>query len=382
VTLLHRLLCLGCLAAAAVPFGRAQMRTESDTSTSNSSAGGWLGREEPRAMAWQAYNAMITDDGASIPELLSLASRWQPLSPQTFYEDSRWPRLSARQEEERDAMAEVLDALIQLNASVPADTLRNLAPDFENAVAVLLARMPIEESGPLSLDFYRSPPKPDFPLQYVSAALLAFHPSPDFAGKLLADIKVQAAVFVILPGGDRFGRGFGGCCADSPETARDDWPPIGQYKLSLETSEGASIVVAGLDPIYVTRVESSPYLGDDCSMSWGVYLGPEQRRRLIAEMLGGSPEAIPWETSPQKTIEFDSPEQFNSALLAFVEEQQQMYRETAEALVDRDLLAPADVLRSLPELKLKLIDMRGEGAAPISNLADLPPRVSSMWEPY
>jgi hypothetical protein len=375
VPLLYRLLCLGCLAAAAVPFGRAQTRAASGTSTSNSSPGGWLGREEPRAVAWQAYDAMVTHDGISIPKLLSLASQWQPLSPQTFLDDSRWPRLSAGQEEERDAMAEVLDTLIQLNASVPADTLRNLAPDFENAVAVLLARMPIEESGSLSLDFFRSPPKPDHSLQYVSAALLALHPSPDFAGKLLADIKVRATIFVILPG-ERFGFGSSGSCGDSSEPARDDWPLIGQYKLSLEASEGASVVVAGIDPIYVTRVESSRYLGD-CGM--GVGLGPEQRRRLIAEMLGVSPEGIPWETSPQIDIEFYSPGQFSAALLAFVEEQQEMYRETAEALVDRDLLTPAELLRSLPELKLTLIDMRREGDAPISNLPDLPTRVE--WEP-
>jgi hypothetical protein len=371
VTLLHRLLCLGCLAAAAVPFGRAQTRAESDTSTSNSSPGGWLGREEPRAVAWQAYDAMVMHDAISIPKLLSLASQWQPLS----LDDSRWPPLSAGQEEERDAMAEVLDALIQLNASVPADTLRNLAPDFENAVAVLLARMPIEQSGPLSLDFFRSPPRPGDALQHVSAALLALHPSPDFAGKLLADIKVRATVFVILPGGDRFGSGsFEGGCGASSEPA--DWPLIGQYKLSLEASEGASVVAAGIDPIYVTRVES-PWYPADCSM--GVGLGPEQRRRLVAEMLGVSPEGIPWETSPQIDIEFYSPGQFDAALLAFVEEQQQMYRETAEALVDRDLLAPAELLRSLPELKLTLIDMRREGDAPISNLPELPPRVE--WEP-
>ena len=273
----------------------------------------------------------------------------------------------------------MLDALIQLNAPVPADTLRNLAPDFESAVAVLLARMPIKESGPLSLDFYRSPPKPDSPLQYVSAALQALHPGSDFAGQLLADIKAQATVSVILPGGERLGRGFGGSCARFSGPARDDWPVTGQYKLSGVPSEGASVIVAGIDPIYVTRVESSSQLGNDCGMSC-LYLGPEQRRRLIAEMLAVPPEKIPWETNAQTTIEFESPEQFNGALLAFVEEQQQMYLATAEALEARRLLVPSDVPQSLPLLELHLSDERAEVAAPLPKDANLPNRVEwSRW---
>jgi hypothetical protein len=277
-------------------------------------------------------------------------------------------------------MAAVLDALIQLNAPVPADTLRNLAPDFESAVAVLLARMPIGESGPLSLDFYHSPPKPDSPLQYVSAALQALHPGSDFAGELFADINVQATVSVILPGGDRLGRGFGGSCASFSEPDRYDWPLTGRYELSGVRSEGASVIVTGIDSIYVTRVESTRYLGNGCGMSGGLYLGPEQRRRLIAEMLNVSPEEIPWETNPQTTIEFGSREQFNGALLAFVQEQQHMYRATAEALEARKLLAPSEVLHSLPLLKLNLSDERAEVAAPLPKDANLPDRVE--WWPY
>ena len=275
-------------------------------------------------------------------------------------------------------MAAVLDALIQLNAPVSANTSRNLAPDFEGPVAVLLARMPVQESGPLNLDFYRSPPAPDSSLQYVSAALLALHPGSGFAGELLADIKVQATVFVILPGGDRLGGGSGSSCGPFSRPARDDWPVTGQYRLSGMPS--ASVIVAAIDCIYVTRVESTRYLGNDCGMLWGVYLGPEQRRRLIAETLGVSPEEIPWKTNPQTTIEFESREDFNSALLAFVQEQQHMHLETAEALEARKLLASADVLQSLPLLRLNLSDERPDRMEPLTKDANLPDRVD--WWPY
>jgi hypothetical protein len=357
MTLLHQLFYAGCLAVLLAPCGQAQTPSESDTSASNSSPGGWLGREEPKAVAWRAYEAMLTHDKSAMPELLSLSSEWQPLSPQTPSDDGRWRHLSSEQEEERDAMTAVMDALIQLKAPVPGTALRNLAADFETAAAILLARMPMEESGPLSLELYRSPVKPNSTLQYVSAALLALHPRPGFAGKLLDDITVQAKVFVIRPGDAENGFGSIGDCFGSAELEREGWPKIGQYKLSTQLGEGASILLGATKPVYVTRVDSARYVGNDCGML-GMYLGREQRRAFIAEMLGISPEKIPWETDVQRNIEFTSLGQFTAALLAFIEEQQQMYRNTAEALQARGLLAASEVPQALPQIELDLTDAR------------------------
>lgn len=118
MTLLHPLLCLGCLAVVVTPFGQAQQSSE-EASTANASPGGWFGKEDPKAVAWRAYNAMVSYDESATPELVSLGSRWQPLSPQAPSDNGRWRRLSAEQEEERDAMTAVLDALIELKAPVP-----------------------------------------------------------------------------------------------------------------------------------------------------------------------------------------------------------------------------------------------------------------------
>ena len=361
MTLLHRLFYAGCLAILLTPFGQAQGPSETQTSSANSSPGGWLGKEEPKAVAWRAYDAMLIHDGSAIPELLSLASEWQPLSAQTPSDDGRWRHLSSEQEEERDAMTVVLDALIQLKAPVPGSTLRSLAADFDNATAIILARVPIEESGPLSLEFYSAPVKPGFSLQYVSAALLALHPLPRFAGKLLGDITVQAKVYAVAPGGPGMGSGSAGDCGiDSSEPDRGDWPKIGQYKVSTQMSEGALVLVPGSEPIYVSREESTHYLGNECAGGWrGLYLGREERRALVAEMLGVPAEQVPWETDLQKDIEFRSLEQFTGELLAFVKEQQAMYRATAQALEARGLLAHSEIQQSLPGLELYLEDARG-----------------------
>ena len=330
--------------------------------------------EDPREVAWQAHDAVVAGEAFAVPQLLSLAEQWQPLPA-----DISHSRLSEEQKEERYAMAAVLDALIQLDAQIPAETLRRLAPDFPNAVAVTLARMPVEQSIPLSLKFYRMQPQSGG-LQYVSAALLALHPKPEFVAQLFSDITVYATVFAISPHSGGFGAGFAGDCFQVAEPLPEDWPTIGQYKFSTEKSEGASVLVLAPKPVYASRVESAQYLENDCGMSLGVYLGSEQRRAFIAEMLGVSAQEIAWESYAYAYIEFDSLGQFSSELRAFADQQQQVYRGTADALRQRGLL-DASAAPTLPLLQIRLQDMREDHSEPISKDAiDLPTRVE--WSKF
>jgi hypothetical protein len=380
MTLFPRLLGIGCLAVTLAAHSPAQVPSTPAGVPSENALDSWLLSGDPRLVAWGAHDALMARDPNLIPDLLSLASHWQPLSRQTPDPSTSPAGLSPEQTDERDAMAAVLDALIQMNVSVPADTLRTLAPDFGNDVAVLLSRMPAEQAGPLSYDLYRSPAEHGHGLQYVSAALLALHPVPGFAADLLANIKVRATIFAILPGSEQFGGGESGSCAGSSELPREDWPVTGQYALSKENGDAAVLLVAGTDPIYATREESTHYLDDRCGS--GVYLSPGERLRLIAEMLGISPEAIPWQTELMTNIEFQSLGQFDNALLAFVEEQQEKYRATLAALTARNLVTPSESQESLPQLELKLNDMRGEGATPIPNPPNLPSHVQWSSTPY
>jgi len=370
MSFLQRWLCVACLAAMAIPASAAQTPGESQELPSQDTLESWLLSGDPRLEAWGAHDALVSRNETLANDLLALANAWQPLPQQT-----PGSSLSPERQDQRDSMAAVLDALIQMEVPVPADTLRNLSPDFTNDVAILLARLPAEESGALSFELYRSPPEPAYALQYVSAALLALHPLPGFAADLLANLRVRAYVWVVLPGSQGGGIGRGGSCLGFAETPHDGWPPIGQYALSKQKDDGASLVVGGVDPIYATRKEFAHFHGDGCEMSWGVYLGPEERRRLISEMLGINPEALKWQTEPHTTIAFQTLPQFDAELLLFVEEQQENYRATTDTLVSRALMTPAEAEDSLPQLELHLMDMRGEGAEPIPKTSNLPPRV-------
>jgi hypothetical protein len=384
VMLLHRFLFVGCVVAAFGFGSQAQTPSRNTPIPSESTLETWLGSGDPRLEAWGAHDALFTHDQNLTPYLLSLVSLWRSPLEETSDAASRsgW-RLNQKDLDERDAMAAVLDALIQMNVPVPVDTLRTLAPDFGNDVAILLARMPNEESTALSLDLYRSPPnRGGYALQYVSAALLALHPPPGFAGTLLADVHVAAAVVVVLAGSEGLGTGMGSSCgASGMPLPREDWPETGQYMLSLQRNNGATAVVAGINPVYSTHEESTYYLGNDCPAWHGVYLGSTERLRFIAEMLAVSPDTIPWKTYLVTKIEFQSLQQFQMAVLTLVNTQQEMYRATAISLWERDLMTPSEVEASLPELELKLQDMRGQGIDPTLKLMNLPPRVSWSSSP-
>jgi len=102
---------------------------------------------------------------------------------------------------------------------------------------------------------------------------------------------------------------------------------------------------------------------------------------LIAEMLGVSPDAISWNIYPTTTIPFYSDEQFGRELLQFVDQEEQKYRQTAIALVDRGLMTSAEVEQSAPKLEIYTNDMRGENASPMPTIAPLPGKVEWLSEP-
>ena len=330
----------------------------------------WLVSNQPRMVAWGAWDAGLAKDSGAIPELLNLANAWQPSADAEASSDGE---TSSPQSDERDAMADVLDALLQMNVQVPANTLRSIAADFPNQTAIFLARMPDQESADVRMDFFHDSGWRLARLKYVSAALLALHPPPGFALDLMSGTVVRADVTVMLPGALAFGQGSAGDCASELEPDRSGWPQIANYRLSSKAQGGDGELVGGIDPVYFSRELLPGLEAQTCGAD--VALTDERRRRLIAEMLGVKPEEIPWQVDPAKTIGFKSQAQFEKELLAFIGKEQEKERRTATALADHSLIMPGDVSDALPEFEIIVNDERGENAEALVKPAGLPPRV-------
>ncbi len=376
-----RVLSISCLAAVLGGMGSAQTAYPTAGMTAKKTIESRLRSGDARLEAWGAHDALAADDRTLIPDLVELADKWEPLARETPSTDLP-DGLTQEQQDDRDAMASVLDALIQMRGSLSADTLRNLAPDFGNDVAILLSRLPAEEASPLALELYHSPPEHSRNLQYVSASLLALHPVPGFAADLLSNIAVWARVVAVLPGtATGFGGSYGTCATRAP-AVHEGWPAIGQYALSKEKGADSWQIVAGIDPIYARRELYTRYLVEDpCATHTGMNLGAEQRLRLIAEMLKVAPDAIGWKTSPSIDIGYESAQQFEQSVRAFIAEQQGKQRATLAALAERDLATADEAEQSLPLLEIHLFDMRGAKNEPIEKLANLPPRVEWFANP-
>ena len=269
-------------------------------------------------------------------------------------------------------MAAVVDALIQMKADVPGDTLERLTPNFGNAVAVLLSRKPVDQAVPLALEFYRAEDNGAYGLKNVSAAILALHPPPGFAGELLAGTTVKATVFVLPPGGDAVNMAGSGSCGLAGIMPNEGWPETGIYALNRNKGDDSMLLVGGIDPVYAERQLTTTFNGDPCTS-----LTPANQVDLIAEILGESPDAMKWKTEVISNIQYQSAEGFNQDLMTFVQDQQAMYRRTAEALEARGLIPRSEVMQSLPLLQLELDDMRGQSAEPIAKEEiNLPARVA------
>ena len=141
--------CLGIVLAA---HSSAQNPPSASETPSEETVRAWLLSDDPRLVAWGAHYALITGSKNLIPDLLDVASRWQPL-PQPNHDSLKRTDLSETQIDKRDAMAAVVDSLIQMNVPVSPGILRVLAPDFGNCIAVLLTRLPLVESSSLSMEF-------------------------------------------------------------------------------------------------------------------------------------------------------------------------------------------------------------------------------------
>lgn len=365
---------IGCVVTALGTGPQAQEPSENGPVPSEDTLQNWLRSGDPRLEAWGAHDVLRTRDQQLIPDLVDLTEKWEPLAKQ---ECDGYPcsALSKDQLDKRNGMQVVLNTLIQLNVAVSTDTLRDLAQDFPVEVAMLLPRLSSDESSALNFELYKSPPPEGNALQYVSAALLAMKPPPGFAADLLGSIKVTAIFEIVSPGALMYGSGgdSGSCGAVLPES-HNGWPPIPQHFLFRQTEAESSLVVGGVNPVYAGQ-EMRSLADERCQSSGSLFFGADKRLRLIAEMLGTPPEEMPWSVGNFRTIEFQSVEQCRQEILAFVTNQLEKYRSTANALSDKGLIEPSDIETAMPELDLELRDRRDIPGEQIPPTIDLPAHV-------
>ena len=334
------------------------------TKATSSQIRGWLASDDPRLVAWGAYFARENADDSAIAPMQELVEQWK--AP----EDAADPEALAQS----DAMAEVLDALIQRGKTVSAEGLQVIAETFPTQAEILAARLPIDEATPLLENWYgkRGDDK-YFTHARIAAMLLAKAPPPGFAATVLAEAEEQYFISVYDPG---TGGGFGGsasCCGAALPRRKSDWPPLYQYRLRENGTEPNEplVVEAGGDRVTYQCKE----VGEGSGSCGGLRpLDNQTRHALLAEMLGIKKNAMPWKPWQRDSIEWEGQSVFETELREIVDGEEARLQSTVDDLYAEGLLAFEEAGSVRPKLVVHIDDQRADRSLPLPKLEGLDAR--------
>jgi hypothetical protein len=284
----------------------------------------WLESDDPRLTAWGAHYAFDQTRTVLPPDLEGVIDRWEQSQGKVFWDTDHV-----------NAVAEVLDAVIEMDGKLPARTIKLAMDRTQNGyldapLALLLLRLPADEAEPVwEKTIFTGDIRGG--IQRVAADVLSPHPPPGFAARLMGGLFESGDVTVVDPGVS-IGRGRGGSYPDGfgagMGRAKSDWPKIGVYALlDTPTKTGSVLLLDGIDPIYIKRlVVPVDQYGQiyNCS-SYGLTtftgLTEERRLRLIRSLLHSGKSELPVESNPNLFIEFHTAKLYRSQMDAFVKKQ-------------------------------------------------------------
>ena len=253
-----------------------------------------------------------------------------------------------------------LDALIRLDAEVPAEALRALPQAFADEVLILLARSPGESQAALLEMFAGQEEGGGGGVLWLAAGnLLAAAKARGFAARLLGGLKVEAAVTVLDPGDDShgigggYGYGSGGCGAgfDPPPAG---FPPVGYYSLTAEEQRGAVVVAPGRRSVFYLRAAGR----GGCGHFSVQYDGDVARVEYLAGLLDTSEAELDLDARPSFTVVCRDAGQCRRELAGVRGRVRQSYGALVARLLEKGLLDGAGDAPASPPMTFTLYDER------------------------
>jgi hypothetical protein len=353
-TELRKLLVCAALLCVAFVHASGQGSEESKSATpssvrlgdANAEAARLLKSDENTERAWGAYLAGLHGLKEQTPALVSML---EDEKLNTGYWQESFVRQAA------------LDALIRLDAEVPAEALVPLYKDAPDEVLILLARDPGKNQHALLRLFDEDVPDARW---LALNNLLASQRTPGFAARMLGGLKIEANVYVFESEGDhRYGEGGGsgghGCGVGGSHD--ESLPPVNYYHLTTEARRGATVLVAGRRNVYYERTPLDTY----CDDLWRGLERDHVRVEYVADMLGTTVEELGLDARPVREVVCEDARRCVRALAAVRDDIRRAYSSALARLSERGLLdaAEADGLR--PDITFRLNDLREKKSFPL-----------------
>lgn len=349
---------LVCAALLCVAFARASGQegsVESKSATPSFVRVGDVSAEAARLLksdenverAWGAYLAGLHGLKDQTPSLVSML------------EDERLNTMYWQESFVRQA---ALDALIRLDAEVPAETLAPLYKDAPDEVLILLARDTSKNQHALLQLFDEDVPDARW---LALNNLLASQRTSGFAARLLAGLKIEADVYVYESEGDRRygggGVGVGGHGCGIGGRRDESLPPINYYHLTAEARRGATVLAAGRRNVYYERTPFDTY----CDDLWRALERDQVRVEYVADMLGTSVDELELDARPFREAVCGDVRRCVRALAAVRDEIRRAYSSALARLSERGMLDAAEAAELKPDIMFRIIDEREKKSFPL-----------------
>jgi hypothetical protein len=304
-----------------------------------------LKSDDNRERAWGAYLSGIHGLKEHAPLLVSML------------EDER---LNSGYRQEAFVRQAALDALIRLDAEVPAESLLPLYGSDPDEVLILLAHEP--ETNRLALLGLFNDDEPD--ARWLALGnMLSAQGTPGFAARVLGGLKIEASVYIYDREGahEYSGGGNGGHGCGVGGILDESMPPVSYYHLTTGARRGATVVATGRQNIYYVRTPWDVY----CDDSWRSIERDHVRVDYLADMLGTTVEGLGLDARPFREVVCKDSGQCLRALAAVRDEIQRAYSSTLSRLLSEGLLDAAEAAELKPDITLNLTDYRDKKTFPL-----------------
>jgi len=298
-----------------------------------------LASNDPTEVAWGAYTA----------------AQYRVLSAVPLLTNALGQDFGGNSDVRHAAELAILDALVQLDASVPAETLRGSLSRWPVPTLILLNNATGDRDALL---LQRLNATSGFEWQAIANFLLRSRPS-GFAASLLRDLRLRINVYVT----DEPQRGFGGAEGPNSESptyviaVRSGYPPTAEYQFSV-ARPGATILSIGPKTVYYTRhVRTSAPIS---SVTGWASSKPSDLDRIeyLNALVRQRVEMPPLAATKSVTVVWIDSESFRQQVLRHRTTVQELYRLAVSALISDGLLTKDESQRLTPNISIEIRDVR------------------------
>ena len=267
-------------------------------------------------------------------------------------------------------MGAIADALVRLEATLPAEVVMRLYPQFPAQTIILLSRAS-DNSGPLLETFRKTKPRD---LWLAAGNLLSAHPPSGFVQTLLGGAVTTFSFRVVQTNPAQAPQTGEGCTADfvmlQDENFRG-WPKARMYQL-IHGNDAQNVFAPGVHAVGYFWWETTDYRGhgedSNCSKSASKYW----RVGMIAQMLGEKLVDFPLQPAVSELVLFTSDAAFEERVRSVIEQRSRALAEVAGAFVQRGELTPQDAAALQLRCRIEVRDDRPLPRAPL-------PKVAGRW---